>query len=124
MEIYVRLRELRAAHGLKQSELGEILGINQSNVSRAEEKGRPIDEVMYQRLVGKFGEVEVSRYVGEYTWQNIIGQQRQPSRKKEELQGSVYTLDDMAAMAKVITEQKAIIERLEKEIADLKAGKQ
>ena len=124
MDIYVRLRELRVAHGLKQSELSEILGINQSNVSRAEIKGRPIDEVMYQRLVEKYGEEEVSRYVGKYTWQNIIGKHRQPSRKNDELQDTVFSLDDMTAMAKVITEQKAIIERLEKEIAELKSARQ
>lgn len=120
MNIYVKLRELRAAHGLKQKELGEIIGLDQSNISRIEEKGRPIDEVMYQRLVGKFGEVEVSRYVGEYTWQNIIGKTRPRNQEKE---SPVFTLDDMTAMAKVITEQKAIIERQRKEIAELKADK-
>ena len=122
MNIYVRLRELRKAHGLRQSELGEILGINQSNVSRIEEKGRSIDEVMYQRLVEKFGDVEVSRFVGQHTWQNLLGRPRQGASHSEESTESSNTHSDISALVRVIAEQQKTIERLEKENAELRSS--
>ena len=121
MNIYIRLRELRKAHGLKQSELGKILGINQSNVSRIEEKNRPIDDVMYNRLVERFGDVEVSRFVGQHTWQNLIKPSQGGPRRKE-AQESSDPHSDISTLVRVIAEQQKTIERLEKENAELRAS--
>ena len=64
-EIYIRLKALRADHGMHQKVLGEIIGVTQSVISRMEKAHTPLDEVQYGRLVEKFGEAEVSKYVGE-----------------------------------------------------------
>ena len=64
MNIYIRLKAFRRAHGLKQSDLGEILGIGQSVISRMEKSCQPLDEEQYRILVERFCKEEVDKFAG------------------------------------------------------------
>ena len=59
----IDLKKFRQAHDLFQSDISAILGVNQSNVSRAEIKG--CFELSYEqekKLFDKFGEKEVKAF--------------------------------------------------------------
>lgn len=67
------LKNFRQAHNLYQSEIAEILGINQSNVSRAELKGYL--ELTYPQekaLIEKFGKEDVESFLYEEDGENVI----------------------------------------------------
>lgn len=59
----INLKDFRQSHSLFQSDMAEILGINQSNVSRAELKG--FISLSYQqreKLYEKFGKEDVDAF--------------------------------------------------------------
>ena len=60
----INLKSLRQSHNLFQSELAQLLGVNQSNVSRAELKG--FFELSYpqlQLLIEKYGKEDVESFM-------------------------------------------------------------
>lgn len=63
--MYIRLKALRAAHNLLQEDLGGIIGVSQSVLSRMEKKHTELDEVQMERLIKEFGREEVLKFVGE-----------------------------------------------------------
>jgi len=85
--MYIRLRALRADQGLHQKELGEIIGVTQSVISRMEKAHAELDDIQYSRLVKRFGEAEVAKYLGESPLQNVMGRPRRnlPPSIPEEL---------------------------------------
>ena len=59
----LNLKDFRQAHHLFQSEMAEILGINQSNVSRAELKGYiTLNYSQKQTLYEKYGKEDVDSF--------------------------------------------------------------
>lgn len=57
-----KLKEFRSAHGLKQSELAEILDLTQSGISRIETEKIELSIVQYQKLYDKFGKEDVDSF--------------------------------------------------------------
>ena len=59
----INLKDFRQAHKLYQSDMAEILGINQSNVSRAELKGYlSLSYTQKQTLYERFGKEDVDSF--------------------------------------------------------------
>ncbi|WP_337468362.1 helix-turn-helix transcriptional regulator [Hallella sp.] len=58
-----RYKEFRRAHGLFQSQLAEIMGMVQSNVSRYETEGIEPTPEQYQKLYEKYGKEDVDSYI-------------------------------------------------------------
>ena len=110
--MYIRLKALRAEHNLYQKDLGEILGLSQSVVSRMEKTHAELDDVLYERLVKKYGEKEVARFIGEPPTKNIQGT---PRRKDPAPIPDELTLEQALAMQaqtiKLLTETNQIQQR-------------
>lgn len=58
-----KYKEFRRAHSLFQSHLAEIMGINQSNVSRYETEGIDPTPEQYKKLYEKFGKDDVESFI-------------------------------------------------------------
>lgn len=58
-----KYKEFRRAHSLFQSQLAEIIGMNQSNVSRYETEGIDPTPEQYRKLCEKFGKEDVDAFV-------------------------------------------------------------
>lgn len=58
-----KYKEFRRAHSLFQSHLAEIMGINQSNVSRYETEGIDPTPEQFKKLYDKFGKDDVDSYM-------------------------------------------------------------
>lgn len=118
--IYVKLKEFRAKHNkMKQSELGKLFGMRQTEVSRMESSYKLLTEEQYQILVDKFGEEDVIRFVAEPPFRNAIGQKRRI--KEPNVTDEITTSENLLALVRVITDQQKTIIRLEEEIEKLKA---
>lgn len=79
--MYVDLKLLRKMHGrMQQSQLGEILGVTQSVISRMESMHYELDDNQYSLLVEHFGATEVAKYVKENPLKNV---QNQPLRQRQ-----------------------------------------
>ena len=120
--IYVKLKEFRARHGkMKQSELAELFGIGQTDVSRMEQGFKLLSDEQYQILVNNFGPDDVIQYVSEPPYLNAMsGKERQRIRKAMGLPDQTSS-QDLIALARVISDQQKTIIRLEEEIETLKA---
>lgn len=57
-----RYKEFRKAHGLFQSQLADIIGMAQSNVSRYENEGIDPTPEQYKKLYDKYGKEDVDSY--------------------------------------------------------------
>lgn len=57
-----KYKEFRRAHGLFQSQLAEIMGMAQSNVSRYETEGIEPTPEQYSKLYEKYGKEDVNTY--------------------------------------------------------------
>lgn len=57
-----KLREFRNAHGLKQSELAEILDYTQSGISRMETEKIELSRAQYQKLYDVYGKEDVDSF--------------------------------------------------------------
>lgn len=121
-DVYVRLKALRKAHGLKQSDLGGILGLEQTSVSRLESRHALMNEQQYKALVERFGEEEVAKYVGEPPWKNLVTNSEPDKRQavQQFVEVNDTKIAEMAVLARIIAQQRARIESLEKEIEELK----
>lgn len=60
-----KYKEFRRAHSMFQSHLAEVMGMNQSNVSRYETEGIPPTPGQYKRLCEKFGKEDVDAFMVE-----------------------------------------------------------
>ncbi len=120
--IYVKLKEFRAKHGkMKQSELAELFGIGQTDVSRMEQGFKLLSDEQYQILVNNFGIDDVMQYVTEPPHLNAMsGKERQRIRKAMGLPEQASS-QDLIALARVISDQQKTIIKLEEEIETLKA---
>ncbi len=58
-----KYKEFRRAHSLFQSQLAEIIGMTQSNISRYETEGIEPTNEQYDRLYEKFGRENVDAFV-------------------------------------------------------------
>lgn len=58
-----KYKEFRRAHSLFQSQLAEIIGMTQSNISRYETEGIEPTRDQYERLYKKFGKEDVEAFV-------------------------------------------------------------
>lgn len=59
----INLKDFRQSHGLYQSDMAELLEMNQSNVSRAELRGHlELSYPQKQRLYEKFGKEDVDSF--------------------------------------------------------------
>lgn len=65
---------------MQQSQLGEILGVTQSVISRMESMHYELDDNQYSLLVEHFGATEVAKYVKENPLKNV---QNQPLRQRQ-----------------------------------------
>lgn len=73
--MYVDLKLLRKMHGrMQQSQLGEILGVTQSVISRMESMHYNLDDNQYSLLVEHFGATDVAKYVRENPLKNAISE--------------------------------------------------
>ena len=120
--IYVKLKEFRAKHGkMKQSELAELFGIGQTDVSRMEQGFKLLSDEQYKILVNNFGIDDVMQYVTEPPHLNAMsGKERQRIRKAMGLPEQASS-QDLIALARVISDQQKTIIKLEEEIETLKA---
>ena len=57
-----KYKEFRRSHGLFQSQLAEIMGMAQSNVSRYETEGIDPTPDQYKKLYEKYGKEDVDSY--------------------------------------------------------------
>lgn len=57
-----KYKEFRRAHGLFQSQLAEIMGLSQSNISRYETEGIYPTPAQFKKLYDKFGEEDVKAF--------------------------------------------------------------
>jgi transcriptional regulator with XRE-family HTH domain len=57
-----KYKEFRRAHGLFQSQLAEIMGLSQSNISRYETEGIDPTPAQFKKLYDKFGEEDVKAF--------------------------------------------------------------
>lgn len=112
MVIHFRLRDFREANGILQSEISDVLGINQSNISRLEAKDKPLTSSQYRKLAEKYGDTIVSAYVGEETLKKVLGKP-QTNRTRNRAQSAK---DDALAIIKA---QQDEIMRLNKRIQEL-----
>lgn len=60
-----KYKEFRRAHSLFQSQLAEIIGMTQSNLSRYETEGIEPTREQYERLYDKFGKEDVDAFIVE-----------------------------------------------------------
>lgn len=58
-----KYKEFRRAHSLFQSQLAEIIGMTQSNISRYETEGIEPTNEQYERLYEKFGRENVDAFI-------------------------------------------------------------
>lgn len=120
--IYVKLREFRAMHGkMKQSELGELLGLTQSDISRIEMDYKPLMDEQYKILVEKFGENDVKRYVSDPPFVNALRKGEWQRMKKDiGLQEEQPSVSHLITLVNIISELKNTNAQLEKEIESLR----
>lgn len=57
-----KYKEFRRAHGLFQSQLAEIMGLSQSNISRYETEGIDPTPAQFKKLYDNFGEEDVKAF--------------------------------------------------------------
>ncbi len=58
-----KYKEFRRAHSLFQSQLAEIIGMTQSNISRYETEGIEPTREQYEKLYDKYGKEDVDAFV-------------------------------------------------------------
>lgn len=58
-----KYKEFRRAHSLFQSQLAEIMGLSQSNISRYETEGIEPTPAQYEKLYDKYGKEDVDTFV-------------------------------------------------------------
>lgn len=58
-----KYKEFRRAHSLFQSQLAEIIGMTQSNISRYETEGIEPTNEQYERLYAKYGKEDVDSFI-------------------------------------------------------------
>lgn len=61
--LYLDLKRFRFEHNLTQNELGEIIGISPSSVSRMENQCLDVNTTQYGRLCDKFSNEIVDKYI-------------------------------------------------------------
>lgn len=113
-----KYKEFRKAHGLFQSQLAEIMGISQSNISRCETEGIDPTPGQYQKLYDRYGEeivkafvVDPSQFVNaENNVNNGSGYQNNGIQNDADLVEIIKKQTDM--MAKHIEKQDEINARL------------
>lgn len=101
----INLKDFRQAHGLFQSEMASILGLNQSNVSRAELRGYFTPTYpQLQTLYSKFGKEDVDSFK--------IEEAKHPESEAEvEADEEISQDSDITALA-IIKQQSEAITRL------------
>lgn len=120
--IYVKLKDFRLAHKLKQSDLAKLFGIGQGDISRIENGFKLLEDVYYKILVDKFGIDDVNRFVAEPPYLNAVSRkERLRIRTAMGLPEEQTSSKDLIALARVIADQQKKIIRLEEEIERLKA---
>ena len=120
--IYVNLKEFRTMHGkMKQSELGELLGLSQSVLSSMESSHKPLMDEQYKTLVEKFGEDDVKRYVSDPPFVNALRKGEWQRMKKDiGLQEEQPSVSHLITLVNIISELKNTNAQLEKEIESLR----
>lgn len=58
-----KYKEFRRAHSLFQSQLAEIIGMTQSNLSRYETEGIDLTREQYGKLYDKYGKEDVDAFI-------------------------------------------------------------
>ena len=61
--LYLDLKRFRFEHNLTQEELGEIMEVSQSAVSRMENQCLDVNTVQYGSLCDRFGYEKVDKYI-------------------------------------------------------------
>lgn len=108
----------RKQNKMTQSQLGEILGVTQSVISRMESMHYDIDDIQYSLLVGHFGATEVAKYVKEKDKEDFSAQKE--VKAEEIIHDPLYTLSKTVAMqSKIIEEQAKTIVKLQETIVFL-----
>ena len=101
-----------------QGELGEIIGVGQSIVSRMEKQFSELNEVQYKKLCEKFGEEDVLRYVKDNPLANALGRRRSGVLGDTSAPTQAPP-SDIAGLIAVVKSQQDEITRLNQRIADL-----
>lgn len=95
-----KYKEFRRAHSMFQSHLAEVMGINQSNVSRYETEGIPPTPEQYKRLCEKFGKEEVDAFMVDNT--NVVATHNVNGSGVQN--NGIQSDKDMLAIVKNLTE--------------------
>lgn len=61
--LYLDLKRFRFEHNLTQNELGEMMGISQSAVSRMETQSLDVNTIQYGNLCERFSYEIVDKYI-------------------------------------------------------------
>lgn len=111
----IDLKEFRQMHGLFQSDLAEILNVNQSNISRAEIKGF-FDLTALQRdaLYTKFGKEDVDSYV--INSDNTINASSN-TNEGNGIQNNGYMGADAVSLSIIKKQSEALTSLAEKQVA-------
>ena len=124
--MYIDLKLFRLEHNnMYQRELGEILGIEQSVLSRMEKQFAELNEVQYKRLCEKYGEDEVLKYKKESPLANTIRRGRGRKGNAYPVVEEAPTIDhqnatsDVSGLIAVVKSQQDEIAKLNQRIADL-----
>ena len=112
-----KYKEFRRAHSLYQSQLAEIIGMTQSNISRYETEGIEPTNEQYEKLYAKYGKEDVESFIVADS-QQMVASSKLPD--SETLSTGMQADKDMLAiikrqsetMASHIEKQDAINERL------------
>ena len=112
----INLKNLRQAHDLFQSDMAELLDINQSNISRAELKGFFVPTYpQLQKLYDKFGKEEVDTFV--IADEGITVNASNNSNKGNGTQNNGYFEVDATAM-EIIRKQTDVLMKLAEKQAE------
>lgn len=97
--MYVDLKLFRLKHNnMYQRELGEILGIEQSVLSRMEKQFAELNEVQYKKLCERFGEEEVQKYVKTNPIKDIICNKMAMRKNRESVQPQTFQSNETKNM--------------------------
>jgi len=108
----IDLRKFRNDKGLSQSQIGELFGTKQANISMLERESRSLTPEQYNKLIDVYGEREVSKYIlndapilsseiviSKDVWDMITSQQQTIQSQQNDLQ---KLRDEIANLNKTI----------------------
>lgn len=107
---------------MQQSQLGEILGVTQSVISRMESMHYELDDNQYALLVEHFGATDVAKYVKENPLKNAISevprQRLKPTSSTDGKDGDNLSLA-VKMLSETVLRQADTISQMQEKITEL-----